>query len=175
MDLGAMRPKLVGIAIATATVAGLAAGALMETTGRDRAADEDARSGNRPTIPPFVQFTPTATPRPDHPSPDLGNLTGVRGRDGAQVLRFDRVTLRQTGPGRYEIGNQNQRVRERTLADSVKVVGAQRLTQQPEPREVPLSRLVEYLEQSGAKRPVLAWLTYDEAGRVSEIREQNLL
>lgn len=176
MALGDLAARTVALAVAGAAVGGLLIGGLIGAAGNRQDADEDGtqQSSLRPSIPPFIVLSPTSTPRPDHPSPDLGNLVSVRDRGGEKVLRFDRVTVRGTEKTGYTIDNQTDRIRQRTLADDVEVIGAEKLTRQPVGRTVPLSTLLGYLERSGTSDPLLVWLSYRDDGKVVEVREQNL-
>ena len=173
--LGPLQSRVVGVALGVAALGGLALGALLGAAGDgDGKRPGSQAADGRPAIPVFAPRPPTATPKPDHPSPDLGRLVGVRKKDGKDVLRFDRVTVQRSPQGEYTVDNRGQKVRERRLADGVKVLGADKLVQQPQPTEVPLPTLLRYLEGPAAKDPLLVWLSYDGAGGVVEIREQAL-
>ena len=175
MELRGLLPRVTGLAVGAAALGGLLVGALISTDGQRGGATANARaSGFRPPIPPFVVLAPTATPRPDHPSPDLGNLVRVKKRHGDTVLVFDRVTVRGTEKTGYTIDNRNPRTRNRTLASKVEVIGGEKLTRQPAPKQVPLAALLDYVRRAAADQPLLAWLSYDEHGDVVQIREQNL-
>jgi len=175
MELRLLEPRATAFTLAGAAAAGLLVGALIGAIGgshQDRFGAQASAGG--PQIPPFVVFTPTATPRPDHPSPDLGNLVGLQERNGAPVLLFDRVTLRGSEKTGYTIDNRTQRVRQRRMADVVKVIGGEKLTRQPQPEDIPLETLLSYLTGSAKDDPLLVWLRYDGDGKIVEIREQNL-
>jgi hypothetical protein len=175
MKLRLLEPRATAVTLAAAAALGLLVGALIGAAGGSHEGGAGAElSAGRPEIPPFVVRPPTSTPRPDHPSPDLGNLTGLRQRNGAPVLLFDRVTLRGSDKTGYTVDNQGQRIRQRRMADVVKVIGGEKLTRQPEPKDIPLETLLSYLTASAKDDPLLVWLQYDDDGRIAEIREQNL-
>ncbi|KWX02546.1 hypothetical protein TH66_12460 [Carbonactinospora thermoautotrophica] len=136
--------------------------------------------------PAVVEYTPTATPRPDQPSPDFGYLEGEERREGVTYLVFNRATLltgaRATAEadryGQQRLGyfvvDENPRVRRFALAEGARLSGSQLLTGQPQPTEVTLDRLLNYLDRHADERPLPVWLRYDAAGRIVAVEEQYL-
>lgn len=139
-----------------------------------------------PSPPRIVAYPPTATPRPDQPSPDFGYLEGEEHHDGITYLLFNRALLltgaRATAEadryGQQRLGyfvvDKSPKVRRFELAEGAALSGSQLLTSQPQLTEVTLDRLLNYLDRHADERPLPVWLHYDGAGRIVTVEEQYL-
>jgi hypothetical protein len=197
--LGASRSQtvlLVSLVLGAVAIVGLGTGFLIGIAGSGSPGPAARRTAVSPSSPSPGQpsaSTPAARPTVRAASEvepgrtaDVGYLLGSRqAADGVHVT-FDRIQqlagaaadryarshgLSQPSPGGFLLVNENPRTRDLVLAPGVRVVGAARLTGQPEPRPVPLDTLLGALAANGPEMPLD--LTYDRLGYVVEVREKN--